>query len=290
MKEISVLCPAKINLTLDVLGLTDGGYHEIKSIMQTVSLYDEISVAIGGNKIDLHTNLPYVPRDERNTAYKAAKLFFETVGATYGVRINVKKVIPVAAGMAGGSADGAGVVFALNMLFGCPLSNLEITELCKKIGADVPFCYFGGTALAGGIGEKLSALPSMPDCSVVTVKPRGGLSAGEVYKTFDTFSKLSHPDSEKAIAALCRRDLHSLCESMENIFEPVCFSMLPVIKSVKDELLRFSPLKALMSGSGSSVFAIFDDADAASRCHRELASRFDCCFIASPTDKGVIIK
>lgn len=290
MKEISLLCPAKINLTLDVLGLNSDGYHEIKSIMQTVSLYDEMTVSIGGSKIDLYTNLPYVPRDERNTAYKAAKYFFETVGATYGVRINVKKQIPVAAGMAGGSADGAGVVFALNMLFGSPLDNAAVTELCKRIGADVPFCYFGGTALAGGIGERLSVLPPMPDCSVVIIKPHGGLSAGEVYKRFDSFGPVSRPDTDGAIEALCKRDLKSLCEKMENVFEPVCIEMMPVIASVKAAFSGYGAVKVLMSGSGSSVFAVFDDKEKAAYCHRELSDRFDCCFLSSPTDKGIILK
>ncbi len=290
MKEISLLCPAKINLTLDVLGLTDDGYHEIKSIMQTVSLYDEITLSIGGSKIDLSTNLPYVPRDERNTAYKAAKLFFETVGATYGVHINIKKQIPVAAGLAGGSANGAGVIYALNMIFGCPLDNASVNELCKKIGADVPFCYFGGTSLAGGIGEKLSDLPPMPDCFVVIVKPHGGLSAGEVYKRFDSFGPVSRPDTEGAISALCRGDLDLLCQKMENVFEPVCIDMMPAIASVKSSFAPFGAKRVMMSGSGSSVFAIFDDKEKASYCQRELSLKYDCCFIAAPTDKGIILK
>ena len=162
MKQINLICSAKINLTLDILGILDSGYHEIQSIMQTVSLHDDITVTLAGRYIDISTNLPYVPRDSRNIAYKAASAYFSEINATYGVKINVNKRIPVAAGLAGGSANGAAVIYALNTLFDFPLNDLQITELCKKIGADVPFCYFGGTALAENIGEKLTPLPNMP--------------------------------------------------------------------------------------------------------------------------------
>ncbi|MBQ3823691.1 MAG: 4-(cytidine 5'-diphospho)-2-C-methyl-D-erythritol kinase [Clostridia bacterium] len=287
MKELTVLCPAKINLTLAVTGKTADGYHEIKSIMQTVSLYDEVTVSVGGSYINLQTDLPYIPRDRRNIAYKAAEAFFAAVGATYGVRISIKKHIPVSAGLAGGSADGAGVLYALNRLFGSPLDQKTLCGIATPIGADVPFCMEGGTRLATGIGEKLQRLPDMPRSYIIIAKPQGGLSAAEVYKAFDAAPPPPPADTAAAIRALEKKDVAALASCLGNALEPAAVGMLPQVAEVKEDLGAYLPLKALMSGSGSSVFAVFKDEEAAKKCLEGVRKKYRAAFLVRPTSVGV---
>ena len=251
---------AKINLGLDVLRKREDGYHEVRMIMQTIQMYDLLDIRKKEEPgISLSTNLPYVPSDERNLVYKAAKLLMDEFDIKEGLSMKLTKFIPVAAGMAGGSSDAAAAFVGVNRLFRLGLSEEELMKRAVQVGADVPYCVMRGTALAEGIGEKLTRLPEVPKCYVLVGKPGINVSTKLAYENLHLDQIQSHPDIDGMISDIENQDLHSLTAKMQNVFEPGIISQYPVIQEIKDLMEANGALKAMMSGSGPTVFGIFDD-------------------------------
>lgn len=260
---------AKINLGLDVLRRRPDGYHEVRMIMQTICLHDEIWMEkTEENGIWVETNLEGLPVNEDNLVYKAAKLLMDEFSVTQGLKINLQKRIPVAAGMAGGSADAAAVLEGVNELFGLGLSKEELMKRGVSIGADVPYCIMRGTALAEGIGEVLTPLPSIPACQILIAKPPIDVSTKFVYTNLKANELESHPDIDGQIAAIRSGDLAGMCRTMGNVLETVTVPAYPVIGEIRDVMLSYGAVNAMMSGSGPTVFGIFEkkeDAEAAAK-------------------------
>ena len=251
---------AKINLGLDVLRKREDGYHEVRMIMQTIQMYDLLDIRKKEEPgISLSTNLPYVPSDERNLVYKAAKLLMDEFDIKEGLSMKLTKFIPVAAGMAGGSSDAAAAFVGVNRLFRLGLSEEELMKRAVQVGADVPYCVMRGTALAEGIGEKLTRLPGLPQCYELVGKPGINVSTKLAYENLHLDQIQSHPDIDGMISDIENQDLHSLTAKMQNVFEPGIISQYPVIQEIKDLMEANGALKAMMSGSGPTVFGIFDD-------------------------------
>lgn len=250
---------AKINLTLDVLKKREDGYHEIKMIMQTVSLFDLIILDITESGISIATNLRYLPNNDRNIAYKAADAFFRESGIRGGAKIMIHKNIPVAAGLAGGSGNCAAVLSAMNMLYNNPFTDDELMRIGSSLGADVPYCFSGGTQLAEGIGEILSPLPSIPDAYILLVKPPVNISTGSIYGEIDNALLQIRPDTDDMIDALSKKDIHAVSDNLCNVMESVTEKMHPMIGGIKKKMIMNGALGAVMSGSGPTVFGIFDD-------------------------------
>ena len=261
MKDrIQLKALAKINLGLDVLRRREDGYHEVKMIMQTISLHDDLEIRrIKTPGIQVKTNLYYLPTNENNLVYKAAKLLMDEFGIKEGVAIQLKKRIPVAAGMAGGSTDGAAVLWGMNQMYGLGLSRQELMERGVKLGADVPYCVQRGTALAEGIGERLSVLPSMPKCTILIAKPGISVSTKFVYENLhaNDLKPEQHPDVDRMIEAMKEKNLDLLCERMGNVLETVTIPAYPVIQEIKEHMMACGAAGAMMSGSGPTVFGIF---------------------------------
>ena len=261
MKDrIQLKALAKINLGLDVLRRREDGYHEVKMIMQTISLHDDLEIRrIKTPEIQVKTNLYYLPTNENNLVYKAEKLLMDEFGIKEGVAIQLKKRIPVAAGMAGGSTDGAAVLWGMNQMYGLGLSRQELMERGVKLGADVPYCVQRGTALAEGIGERLSVLPSMPKCTILIAKPGISVSTKFVYENLhaNDLKPEQHPDVDRMIEAMKEKNLDLLCERMGNVLETVTIPAYPVIQEIKEHMMACGAAGAMMSGSGPTVFGIF---------------------------------
>ena len=260
MDEISLKALAKINLGLDVLGKREDGYHEVRMVMQTIHLYDRVEIKkTRSPHIHVETNLYYLPVNEDNLVYRAAKLMKDEFQIKEGVRIVLQKFIPVAAGLAGGSSDAAAVLVGMNRIFNLGLKQNKLMELGLKIGADVPFCIMRGTALAEGIGEKLTALPPMPKCPVLIAKPAISVSTKAVYEGLKLYDGMEHPDIDGVVEGIQQKDLKGVASHMGNILETVTIPMYPVIEDIKKLMLENGALNAMMSGSGPTVFGIFKD-------------------------------
>lgn len=250
---------AKINLGLDIIGKREDGYHEVRMIMQTIQMYDVLDIRKAKKPgITLTANLPYIPSDERNLAYKAAKLLMDEFQVTEGISINLRKTIPVAAGMAGGSSDAAAALVGVNKMFNLGLSEKELMQRGVEIGADVPYCIMRGTALAEGIGEKLTWIPQIPQCFVLIGKPSVSVSTRQAYESISLDGAM-HPDIDGMVEDIKNGDLYAMTQKMGNIFEPGIIKKYPVIQEIKDLMEENGALKAMMSGSGPTVFGIFDD-------------------------------
>ena len=245
---------AKINLSLDIVGVRDDGYHLIKTVMQSISLYDVISVKKNGADITISCNIPYIPCDKRNIVYKCAEKFFEHTKTRFGVHIDIQKNIPSQAGLGGGSADGAAVLVLLNKLCNNPLTTDELCEIGAKIGADIPFCIVGGCALCEGIGEVITPIDSKASLDLCIVKPSFGVSTFEAYRAFDNAEILSHPDTDVVIKSLEDGDKKTLSNSLVNVLE-----MDKRIDEIKDFLVESGAAASCMSGSGSAVFGILEN-------------------------------
>lgn len=249
---------AKINLGLDVLRKREDGYHEVRMIMQTIQMYDLLDIRKKSEPgIVLSTNLPYVPSDERNLVYKAAKLLMDEFDVKEGLSMKLTKSIPVAAGMAGGSSDAAAAFVGVNRLFRLGLSEEELMKRAVQVGADVPYCVMRGTALAEGIGEKLTSLPGLPRCYVLVGKPGINVSTKLAYENLNLNSIQKHPDIDGMLLDIENQDIYSLTSKMENVFEPGIIRQYPVIEEIKDLMEANGALKAMMSGSGPTVFGLF---------------------------------
>ena len=259
MREIKLKARAKINLGLDVVRKREDGYHEVRMIMQMINLYDKITMRrITESEIRVTTNLPYLPVNEDNLVYRAAKLLMEEFKVTEGAEIELQKYIPVAAGMAGGSSDAAAVMVGVNRIFHLGLTKKQLMERGVKIGADVPFCIMRGTALAEGIGEVLTPLPAMPHCSLVIAKPKIHVSTKFVYGNLKANELKEHPDINGQVQALREGSLEQLVAKMGNVLETVTVPAYPVIDEIKKTMLKNDAMGAMMSGSGPTVFGVFE--------------------------------
>lgn len=266
MDKIQLKALAKINLGLDVLRRREDGYHEVKMIMQTIGLHDDLEIRKTKTPgIQVKTNLYYLPTNENNLVYKAAKLLMDEFQIQDGVSIQLKKRIPVAAGMAGGSSDGAAVLWGINQMYGMGLSMQALMERGVRLGADVPYCIQRGTALAEGIGEKLSVLPPMPKCTILIAKPGISVSTKFVYENLhaNDLKPEQHPDVDSMIEAMRQKDLGLLCSRMGNVLETVTIPAYPVINEIKRTMMDNGAIGSMMSGSGPTVFGIFDSPTAA---------------------------
>lgn len=262
---------AKINLALDVIGKREDGYHELKMIMQTIRMYDQLEMNISSRPgIRLKTNLPYLPVNENNLVCKACRLLMDEFDVTDGVDIQLNKVIPVAAGLAGGSSDAAAAMVGANRMFGLGLSMQELMEQAVKIGADVPYCIMRGTALAEGIGEQLTPLSPVPKGYVLIAKPGINVSTKFVYSNLNVRKITRHPDVDGMIAALNQNDFYGMAERLGNVLETVTIPAYPVIQKIKQQMIAQGAVNALMSGSGPAVFGLFDNKAKAEAAYRKL--------------------
>ena len=259
MDRIDVVSNAKINLTLDVLRKRDDGYHELKMIMQTVSLCDCINIKKTEKGIWLKSNLKYLPTDRRNIAYAAAELFLEKAGITDGIAINMKKNIPVAAGLAGGSGNAAAVLTGLNKMYDNPFTEEELLEMGGQLGSDVPFCIMGGCALCEGRGEILTPLPDLPATTFLLVKPPVHISTAAVYGSLRADKLTEHPDTDGAIEAIRKGDRDALAVRMFNVLETVTAQDNKIIGKLKQEMIELGAVGSVMSGSGPTVIGLFKD-------------------------------
>ena len=261
MKDtVTLKALAKINLGLDVLGRRENGYHDVHMVMQTIYLYDNVTMEKTEEAgIQLECNLFYLPVDETNIAYKAAKLLMDEFDIKEGVRIVLDKHIPVAAGLAGGSANAAAVLVGMNRLFSLGLSQQQLMERGVSLGADVPYCVMRGTVLAEGIGEVLTPLPPLPKCYVLIAKPGISVSTKTVYEKLDSQEISEHPDIDGILEGLDKQDIYKVASSMGNVLETVTIGDYPIIEEIKDVMKEEGALNAMMSGSGPTVFGIFDD-------------------------------
>lgn len=271
MRELKLKARAKINLGLDVGRKREDGYHEVRMIMQMINLYDKITLRKKTEPgITVTANLSYLPVNEDNLVYRAAKLLMDEFQVDGGLEIELQKYIPVAAGMAGGSTDAAAVMVGVNRIFQLGLNKKQLMERGVKIGADVPFCIMRGTALAEGIGEELTPLPAMPHCSLVIAKPKIHVSTKFVYGNLKVRELTEHPDIDGQVQALRENDLEQLVARMGNVLETVTIPAYPVIDEIKHTMMKHGAMGAMMSGSGPTVFGIFEKEDKAQEVCRLL--------------------
>lgn len=280
---------AKINLLLDILKKLDNGYHSLFMIMQSVSCFDEVEVNLTDSGIiAIDCGDAQLKNDETNIAYKAAKAFFDyTEIKNRGLDIKIKKNIPLAAGLAGGSADGAAVIFALNRLYKANLSDNQLRQIGVKVGADVPFSLMGGTALALNIGEILAPLPDIEKCFIVLAKPNEAVATASAYADFDKAHNIRHPDNASMLEALANGQSEKAFSLVENVFEQVID--VHARPYIKDTMRRFGCKAACMSGSGPTVFGIFDTEEKANECANEIKKTMKQVFVTTPTKKAIEI-
>lgn len=271
--DISLKALAKINLGLDVVRRREDGYHEVRMIMQTIHLYDRLDIKrTKETGIQIQTNLSFLPVNENNLIYKVAKLLMDEFSITDGVSVKLDKRIPVAAGMAGGSTDAAAMLFGMNRLFSLGLTKRQLMERGVQIGADVPYCIMRGTALAEGIGEELSPLPPMVKCPVLIAKPSISVSTKFVYQNLKLDDTTIHPDIDLLIEDIKAKNLHDIAAHMGNVLETVTIPNYPVIDEIKKHMLSHGAVGAMMSGSGPTVFGLFDDEDTAKKAYKAMRS------------------
>ncbi|MSS63273.1 4-(cytidine 5'-diphospho)-2-C-methyl-D-erythritol kinase [Velocimicrobium porci] len=270
MNTISLNAYAKINLGLDVVRKREDNYHEVRMVMQTIRLYDKVIIEpIEKNEICIETNLSFLPTNENNLVYKAAELIKEKHNIKTGLSITLEKHIPVAAGLAGGSSDCAATLVGLNRLFKLNLSKQTLMEYGVTLGADVPYCIMRGTALSEGIGEILTPLPPVPDCYILIAKPSIHVSTKFVYENLKLNQLKKHPDIDGMVLAIHEKNLHKIAERMENVLETVTIPEYPVIGTLKDIMLNCNAINALMSGSGPTVFGLFEKKEDADRAYQQ---------------------
>ena len=268
--EIIEKAPAKINLSLDVLHKREDGYHEMKMVMTSVDLADRIVLkTIEEDRIVIHSTNGFLPLDQRNHAYKAAKLLKDTYHIEKGVDITIEKNIPIAAGLAGGSSDAAATLRGLNRLWDLKLTKDELATLGEKIGSDVPYCIYGGTAYATGRGEKIQQIKDIPQCWVVLVKPKKGISTWTVFENL-SFDQLVHPEIPQMLTAIQDNDYNQMVDSTGNALETVSAVKQPDIKRIKKKMIQFGADAALMSGSGPTIYALCKKYSKAQRVYNGL--------------------
>lgn len=271
VKSVEINAHAKINLALDVISRREDGYHELRMIMQQIELHDVLYIEeIEAGNISISCSNPNIPVDASNLVYKSWKLMSNLYKGDNGIRIHIDKHIPAAAGLAGGSADAAAVLKGLNVLWNMGLTNQELMDIAVNIGADVPYCIMGKTALAEGIGEKLTAIQKMKETHILLARPPIDVSTAQIYKSLDLDNIKTHPDIERLIKYIRNNYQRELASNMVNVLETVTVKKYPIIEKIKLEMMRFGALGSMMSGSGPSVFGIFDDYENMSRCKNDL--------------------
>lgn len=266
MKEIRMKARAKINISLDVIRKREDGYHDLSMVMQTINLYDKVNIKLGAKKglpIDIKTNLNFLPTDDKNLVYKVIEYMKNTYGLKENIFVDLYKVIPIAAGLAGGSADAAATIKGMNLLYGLDLSMTDMIGIGKQFGADIPYCLVEGTVLAEGIGDEMTYLPSFPECIVVIAKPNISVSTAFVFGNLRLEEVLNRPNTPLLIDAINRGDFTTISKNLCNVLEEVTIKDYPTIQQVKDCMLLNSANGALMSGSGSAVFGLFDNKEVA---------------------------
>lgn len=271
MNQIILKARAKINLTLDVIDKREDGFHNVEMIMQTINLYDTLSIRkMKKDGIQLITNLKWLPIDNRNLAYKAANILKERYNLKDGIFIDLKKHIPVSAGLAGGSTDAAATLIGIKRLFNLNLTTTELMNIGKELGADVPYCIMRGTALAQGIGDKLTRLPSLNKIYVVLVKPPISVSTGYIYNLLDSYEIDKRPDTNLVIEAIKNNDIYTVAKNMYNVMEKVTAEKYPIINRYKEFLIKKGAIGSVMSGSGPTVFGLFDNKSKAEEAYYRL--------------------
>lgn len=287
---------AKINLSLDILDTLPNGYHEVEMIMQQIDLYDLVTVSIsdqghtqdGQSGIEVSSNLYYLPCDETNIAYKAAKLMKDTYGLKAGVNIHLEKKVPVAAGLAGGSANAAAVLKAMNKLFELELKTETLMTLGLQLGADVPFCLLEGAAVARGIGEKLTPIKGLDNVWVLLSKPNIGVSTKEIYRHYDTMTVLKRPDTPLLIQATESNNVPLLTKHMCNVLEEVTTSLYPTVADVKKKIQQCGATGVMMSGSGPTVFGLFTQYDRAQKAEKQLKKWYQQTYLVKTIGGGTL--
>lgn len=287
MQQITEKAYAKLNLSLDVVNKRNDGFHDMRMIMQTVSVYDDLIISLRDDGIiSVNSDLQYLPCDDRNIAYKVAKVFFEETHHTeLGANITITKRIPVCAGMGGGSADGAAVLRGLNTLTGNKLSRGELEKMSQNIGADIPFCIAGGTQYVEGKGEILCDLPPLPHCNIVICKPEFSVSTPVLFNNIDSIRIKLRPDTDGIISALQNNDLNHITKRMFNVFEDVLGRGQNIVNEIKSTLLDFGALGTVMTGTGSAVFGIFEDEHSAIYAKNILTKKYSYAEISTPIGK-----
>ncbi|MDO5783724.1 MAG: 4-(cytidine 5'-diphospho)-2-C-methyl-D-erythritol kinase [Eubacteriales bacterium] len=291
MKQAAVKAHAKINLTLDVTGKRPDGYHDVCMVMQSIGVHDVVTVSVGtgSGEISLHTVGSDLPSDNRNLAYRAAELFLKETGITCdGISITIEKHIPVAAGLAGGSTNAAAVLVLLDQLYDTQLSMEKRMEMGCKLGADVPFCIAGGTMLAEGIGEKLTKLPDAPQMHVVLCKPPFAVSTPAIYRAIDSAEIAVRPDTVAMLRAIEAGSAAEVSQYLCNVMQPITAELHPEVTQICDTMKANGALNAIMSGSGPSVFGLFDDRDKAERACAVLAKQYEETFLTDFSCAGQI--
>ena len=270
---------AKINLTLDVIAKRIDGYHDVSMVMQSINLYDNITVIRKEKGIKLSISGAELPLDGNNIAYKAAEVFFTECGITGGADIHIEKNIPIAAGLAGGSSNAAAVLCSLNLLYNTKLSDNELIRIGTMLGADVPFCIIGGTCLSEGIGEKLTEIDSSIVVDLLLVKPNDGISTARIYSEIDSHSDIIHPDTESMINAIQKGDIYRISTLLSNVMENVTVNHLPEITDIKDLMSANGAIGTLMSGSGPTVYGIFKSKADAMKASVEFTGKYCDVFV-----------
>ena len=285
---MKVKVAAKINLMLDILKRLDNGYHSLFMIMQSVDLYDTITVEKNAeNEIVIKCDTEGVPCNEKNIAYKCANAFFKSCNIEdNGITIEIEKNIPMAAGTAGGSADGAGVLYCLNKIYNTNLSTTELCEIGAKVGADIPFSLTGGTAIALNTGNVIAPVKDLPECYIVLCKPDQDVSTPEAYAQFDALSRVRHLDRVAMIEAVANGDYENICTYCGNVFEQAV--EVPKRPHIKGVMRKSGADACCMSGSGPTVFGLFSDKEKAEDCYNKLAKKYDNVYLCKPANKGII--
>lgn len=291
MNSIDLKSRAKINLSIDVLGKRDDGYHIVEMIMQTIDLYDNLKITeIEEELINIKSDSVDIPLNEDNIVYKAAKILKDKFNIKKGVEISIQKNIPVAAGMAGGSSNAAAVLVGLNRIWQLNLSEKELEEIGLKLGADVPFCIEGGSALAKGIGEELTNIDGLSeDINILICKPDIFVSTKEVYQALDIKELKKRPNNKKLIDALKNKDLEFISQNMVNVLEEVTTLKHKEIKEIEDIMIKNKALGSMMSGSGPTVFGLFDNKEYAIKAKEELLLNYNQVYLVNSSNKGVEI-
>ena len=271
MDQIKLKALAKINLGLDVIRKREDGYHEVRMIMQTIHLYDKLHIVKQKESgIQITSNLSYVPTNENNLVYKAGKLLMDEFDIKEGVSVDLVKRIPVAAGMAGGSSDAAAMLYGMNEIFELGLTRRQLMERGVKIGADVPYCLMRGTALAEGIGEKLTQLPPMVKCPVLIAKPQISVSTKFVYENLKLTEEMNHPNIDALLQDIEDGDLQAIANDMGNVLESVTIPHYPIIAQIKENMMQNGAINSMMSGSGPTVFGLFENEQTAKKAYRAM--------------------
>ena len=270
MTEYTLKAYAKINLGLDVTGKLPNGYHEVKMIMQSVGIYDELTLTKTDSGITIATDESELPTNEDNLIYRAAKLMFDTYSITGGVHIQLSKNIPIAAGMAGGSTDAAATMKGINRLYQLNIPTQELMRISVSIGADVPYCILGGTALAEGIGEILTPLAPAPSCHLLVAKPDINVSTKYVYDHLDASETLPQPDINGIVGAINMGSLQGIIERLGNVLETATVEAYPIISDLKKQMLELGAAGSLMSGSGPTVFGIYTDEKSVQNAYEQI--------------------